>query len=729
VQKTVRMCRCQGLQAKFCRDCAMPTANPGFSLTAVRPDLKLSGLLTRLPSHIFFRKPSPMAVSHQNFAWLFVLRLVVCGVCSLSLGALAGAQDPVIDRLDGSGLHPGQKAEVVVSGKQLQGTMALWTPVGTLRLKSGADVSKDQPVALEGDISADAIPGIYPVRLVTDHGCSEASWVVVDDLPTVSVTAEADNRSSGQAVSVPCSIAGQLNAVAPRFFRCTLTEGQQITAEVFARRLSSELDPVLRLLGPDGRELVYSDDVPGTEGDALLQWQAAVAGEYRLELRDVRYTGGARHFFHLRLGRIPAAVTALPRLVTAGAAVSLLDAQGAVLSQATAGESAAGAGALVPVRSRGAEAEASSIVSAVVVSGVISSEAEPNDQREQSTAVAAEAVGIAGSFQQPGDSDWYRISAAAAGNLTALARTRDAASPADLQLELYNAEGGRLAESDDAGPKDAEISFQLPAAGDYFLKVTELAGRGGPVWSYAVQLHLGKPSVLVTLPADRLSVPRGGSASLVLGLRRLQYDGALKVEAVGLPAALQMEPIVAGGRQSAVPLVLTATDPAATAGDADWGPVSVRVSALDGSVPATVVQLVPPPPRKADADLFRSMRARADLFVAVRPAGEFSLKAEPSAVTVEQGATATVTVKAVRGKDWTVPIEIALATPADQLSPGLAVAGGNMTADELAITITAAADAAAGPCTVFLQGKSKKDNNERIFPLPPVRVEVTAKAK
>ena len=71
------------------------------------------------------------------------------------------------------------------------------------------------------------------------------------------------------------AIAGQLNAVAPRFFRFTLTEGQQITAEVFARRLSSELDPVLRLLGPDGRELVYSDDVPGTEGDALLQWQAA----------------------------------------------------------------------------------------------------------------------------------------------------------------------------------------------------------------------------------------------------------------------------------------------------------------------------------------------------------------------------------------------------------------------------------------------------------------------
>ncbi|HBC63701.1 MAG TPA: hypothetical protein DC058_21110, partial [Planctomycetaceae bacterium] len=70
-------------------------------------------------------------------------------------------------------------------------------------------------------------------------------------------------------------------------------------------------------------------------------------------------------------------MTAVPRLVTAGTPLSLLDVQGGVLSQATAGESVAGAGALVPVRSRGAEAEASSIVSAVVVSGMISSEAEP----------------------------------------------------------------------------------------------------------------------------------------------------------------------------------------------------------------------------------------------------------------------------------------------------------------------------------------------------------------
>ncbi len=670
-----------------------------------------------------------MAVSHQKICWLFALRIAICSGCLLLLCSSLSAQDPVIDRLDGTGLHPGQRAEVLVQGKQLQGTSALWTPVGTLRLKAGSDVSKDQPVTLEGDISADAVPGIYPVRLVTDHGCSEAAFVVVDDLPTVAITADADNRQAGQSVMLPTSIAGQLNAVAPRYFRFSLTAGQQITAEVFARRLSSELDPVLRLLGPDGRELAYNDDLPGTEGDALLHWTAQADGEYRLELRDVRYSGGARHFFHLRIGRLPAVATAVPRLAAVGSSLNLTDLQGAVVGQVMAGDSPAGPATLTAIRSRVAEADAASIVSAVVVAGAVFSEVEPNDVREQSSAVVADAAALAGDFQRAGDVDWFRLTAAAAGNLTALARTRDAGSPADLVLELYNAEGGELAESDDAGPKDAEISFQLPSAGDYFLKVAELAGRGGVPWSYAVQLHLGKPTVLATLPADRLSVPRGGTASLLLSLRRLNYDGPLKVEAVGLPAALQMEPFAVGAKQSAVPLTLTATDPAAPASDADWGAIGIRLSAPDGSVPATVVQLVPPPPRKADADLFRSMRARSDLFVAVRPSGEFSLRPEPAAVTVEHGATATVTIKAVRGKDWTVPIEIALATPADQLSPGVQVAGGSLTADELAITITAAADAAVGPCTIFLQGKSKKDNNERIFPLPPLRLEVKAKAQ
>jgi hypothetical protein len=67
-------------------------------------------------------------------------------------------------------------------------------------------------------------------------------------------------------------------------------------------------------------------------------------------------------------------------------------------------------------------------------------------------------------------------------------RTRELGSPTDVMLELYNSEGGKVAENDDAGPRDAELAFMLAAAGDYFLKVSEIAGRGGSEWIYALDV-------------------------------------------------------------------------------------------------------------------------------------------------------------------------------------------------------------------------------------------------
>jgi hypothetical protein len=50
-----------------------------------------------------------------------------------------------------------------------------------------------------------------------------------------------------------------------------------------------------------------------------------------------------------------------------------------------------------------------------------------------------------------------------------------------------------------------------------------------------------------------------------------------------------------------------------------------------------------------------------------------------------------------------------------------------MAAGELSIAIAIAADAPPGPCTIFLQGKAKKDNQERVYPVPPIRLEVVPK--
>lgn len=692
--------------------------------------LRLLVLPTRLPSHVFFGKPTVMAVYITPA--IFLRRTVALAV-ACCLGALLGlpeayCQEPVIDRLDVGNFRPGQKATVVVNGKQLTGASGLWTPVGTLRPKEGSDLTKDQPVTFEGEVKADAVPGIYPARMVTNHGCSEAGWLVVDDLPSVALAPESQDRIAAQLVTLPCCVGGQINPVLSRFFRVALTAGQSVSVEVLARRLGSDLDPVIRVTGPNGSEVAYRDDLPGAEGDTQLQFTAAVDGEHRIELRDVRFSGGARHFFHLRMGKLTLASATMPRVTQAGGKVSLIGSAGEIVGEAAAQSSADPPSSLVPVSFRSAESDASTLGAVLVTASISQNEVEPNNARTEATGIAADSETLTGSFNIKGDSDWFKISVTETTALLVVARTRELNSPTDVMLELYNSEGGKVAENDDVGLRDAELTFMLPAAGDYFLKVGEIAGRGGSEWIYALDVFRGRKAVKVTAPADRINVPRGGSAAMLLSVRRIHYDGPLKVEAVGLPAALTMSPFTIGGKQSAVPIVLTAKDPAAAASDADWGPVTLRVAAPDGvGISPAEIQLAPPAPKKTDAELFRSARVRTDLFTAVQPAAQFSLLADPAITNVTQGASATILLKSTRIPEWTEPIEISLATPADQLPAGITVTGGSMAAGDLAVTIAAAADAPVGPFTVFLQGKSKKDKVEPVHPVPPIVVEVVPK--
>ena len=699
-----------------------------FALTAVIRLFRLMFPPTRLPGHLFFRKRPMMAVSSLQTACFRHVTVVALGVITTTLTALqpAVAQDPVIDRVDASNLRPGQNASVVVTGKQLLGAMSLWTPAGVLRPKDGQDLTKDQPVIMEGAIAADVVPGIYPVRMVTNHGCSEAAFVVIDDLPSIAITAESEDRKSGQLIIPPCCIGGQINPVLSKFFRIAMISGQTLTAEVFARRLGSDLDPVIRVTGPAGNEVTFRDDLLGAEGDTQLQFTAVADGEYRIEIRDVRYSGGARHFFHLRLGKLPMVTTMSPRIAHIGKNVAVLGTNGETLGEVTPQTPPETTGSLISVVFRNAESEGSAFNSVVVTNGPTLPESEPNNERLEATGVGAETQVLTGTLQKNGDVDWFKLTATEATPLLVTARTREVGSPTDVMLELYNAEGGKIVENDDAGPRDAELTAQLPAAGEFFLKVSEIAGRGGPAWVYALDIHQGRKSVRVTAPVDRLNIPRGGSAAMPLTVRRIHYDGPLKVEAIGLPAAIQMNPFWLGAKQSIAPVVLTATDAAAASSDADWAPMILQITAPDGSlIPPAELQLISPPPKKQDSEVFRSVRLRTDLFIAVQPAAQFSFTADPATVTVPQGATATVTIRATRAAEWTMPIEIALATPADQLPPGITVTAGSMAAGELAITLTAAADATVGPFTMFLQGKAKKDNVEPVHPVPPIVVEVT----
>ena len=149
--------------------------------------------------------------------------------------------------------------------------------------------------------------GLYPVTI---HN-SNSQPFAVDTLPETLAKDGANRREKAQKLKMPVVVNGRI--VRPgeqEFFRIDAKAGDRITAEVFARRLDSPLDSVLRLTDAKGQELAFNDDFED-KGAGLLTHQAdsricftfAVKGTYYLELGDAQRKGGPQYAYRMRVAR------------------------------------------------------------------------------------------------------------------------------------------------------------------------------------------------------------------------------------------------------------------------------------------------------------------------------------------------------------------------------------------------------------------------------------------
>ena len=61
-------------------------------------------------------------------------------------------------------------------------------------------------------------------------------------------------------MKLPAAIEGRGDTESYDYYKFNAEADQHVSVEALARRLGSSLDPVLRLLDSQGRELAYSDD-------------------------------------------------------------------------------------------------------------------------------------------------------------------------------------------------------------------------------------------------------------------------------------------------------------------------------------------------------------------------------------------------------------------------------------------------------------------------------------
>jgi len=131
----------------------------------------------------------------------------------------------------------------------------------------------------------------------------------VNDLPEIN-EGDSNSTSRPRAVTLPAVINGRIQQPGEMdVYKFQGRAGQQIVAEVTARRLDSPLDSFLRLTDATGNVIAFNDDYEDKSSglnthhaDSYLLATLPAEGTYLVQLSDTQNQGGPSHAYRLRLG-------------------------------------------------------------------------------------------------------------------------------------------------------------------------------------------------------------------------------------------------------------------------------------------------------------------------------------------------------------------------------------------------------------------------------------------
>jgi hypothetical protein len=152
----------------------------------------------------------------------------------------------------------------------------------------------------------DKQPGIYPFRVCR---LSNQVPLLVDTLPERFENEPNNTKTNASSVVLPVIINGHIDKPGDWDVFCFEGQaGQQLVAEVFARRLDSPVDSVLRLFDPAGKQVACNDDredkasgLNTHHADSYLAVKLLSDGVYTVWLGDTQRGGGPAYSYRLRL--------------------------------------------------------------------------------------------------------------------------------------------------------------------------------------------------------------------------------------------------------------------------------------------------------------------------------------------------------------------------------------------------------------------------------------------
>lgn len=473
-----------------------------------------------------------------------------------------------------------------------KGADATWTPADERKfdeLREKTQVLRpnqltSQAVAetarFELTIAADAAAGPREIRFRGANGLSNPLTFHIGELPefsepAVHATARRDppgtRPRAAIAVTLPAVINGQVLGGEVDRFTFEARAGQQLTFVLQARALMPYLadavpgwfQATLAIFDEAGRELAYRDDFR-FHPDPVLAYTIPADGRYTIEIKDAIFRGREDFVYRLRAGELPFITSVFP-LGTAPDGTAPFALRGwniapdSVLTQRTEREQRL---VRLAVRSRG---QLSNTVG--VHLGAWPAHAERERAADSAPQELALPVIVDGRIGAPGETDVFQFRGRAGERLVAEVLARRLDSPLDSRLELLDAAGRLVAESDDWEDKgagllthhaDSRIDATLPHDGDYRLRLRDAQHRGGNDYAYRLRVGPPQPDFELRVTPATINARAGGSVPLTVhALRRDGFDGEITLGLIEGPAGIALSGARIPPGQNQVRLTLT----------------------------------------------------------------------------------------------------------------------------------------------------------------------------
>lgn len=152
-------------------------------------------------------------------------------------------------------------------------------------------------------------PGLYELPLPGQMECINRMPFMVDRMEAIAEQAAREVRFGPGARTAPVVVDGSIDKPCQVDVFAIDWPGGAMVAEVYARRLASPLDAVLRVLDQDGKEVGFCDDhndirfaLLTHQADPYLLLNLPGSRRYQVHLADATGKAGADHVYRLRVG-------------------------------------------------------------------------------------------------------------------------------------------------------------------------------------------------------------------------------------------------------------------------------------------------------------------------------------------------------------------------------------------------------------------------------------------